>query len=193
MFKTLYARIAIYSITVILFSALISFVLTNVYYHYNLKASNDAKIMKTLKEARQYEQSAKPTHIQQYFKHLGQMNYQIMTVDQKVIRHFMVNLLEDTLSQNAINNVLNNKDYHGIKDKPFALFVTGFFDNVTDNTVGINFKTNDGSIAVFMRPDIGETFSEFRTFLAVLLMLLLFISISLVIASTYSIIRPVKS
>ena len=28
-----------------------------------------------------------------------------------------------------------------------------------------------------MRPDIGETFSEFRTFLAVLLMLLLFISI----------------
>ena len=192
MFKTLYARIAIYSITVILFSALISFVLTNVYYHYNLKASNDAKIMKTLKEARQYEQSAKPTHIQQYFKHLGQMNYQIMTVDQKVIRHFMVNLLEDTLSQNAINNVLNNKDYHGIKDKPFALFVTGFFDNVTDNTVGINFKTNDGSIAVFMRPDIGETFSEFRTFLAVLLMLLLFISISLVIASTYSIIRPVK-
>ncbi len=43
-----------------------------------------------------------------------------------------------------------------------------------------------------MRPDIGETFSEFRTFLAVLLMLLLFISISLVIASTYSIIRPVK-
>ncbi|HHQ7204169.1 sensor histidine kinase [Staphylococcus aureus] len=166
MFKTLYARIAIYSITVILFSALISFVLTNVYYHYNLKASNDAKIMKTLKEARQYEQSAKPTHIQQYFKHLGQMNYQIMTVDQKGHKTFYGEpFREDTLSQNAINNVLNNKDYHGIKDKPFA---------------------------VFMRPDIGETFSEFRTFLAVLLMLLLFISISLVIASTYSIIRPVK-
>ncbi|HDD7783350.1 TPA: heme sensor histidine kinase HssS [Staphylococcus aureus] len=193
MFKTLYARIAIYSITVILFSALISFVLTNVYYHYNLKASNDVKIMKTLKEARQYEQSAKPTHIQQYFKHLGQMNYQIMTVDQKGHKTFYGEpFREDTLSQNAINNVLNNKDYHGIKDKPFALFVTGFFDNVTDNTVGINFKTKDGSIAVFMRPDIGETFSEFRTFLAVLLMLLLFISISLVIASTYSIIRPVK-
>lgn len=153
MFKTLYARIAIYSITVILFSALISFVLTNVYYHYNLKASNDAKIMKTLKEARQYEQSAKPTHIQQYFKHLGQMNYQIMTVDQKGHKTFYGEpFREDTLSQNAINNVLNNKDYHGIKDKPFALFVTGFFDNVTDNTVGINFKTNDGSIAVFMRP-----------------------------------------
>ncbi len=97
MFKTLYARIAIYSITVILFSALISFVLTNVYYHYNLKASNDAKIMKTLKEARQYEQSAKPTHIQQYFKDLGQMNYQIMTVDQKGHKTFYGSHLENIL------------------------------------------------------------------------------------------------
>ena len=43
-----------------------------------------------------------------------------------------------------------------------------------------------------MRPDIGETFSEFRLFLAVLLTLLLLISISLVIASTYAIVRPVK-
>ena len=43
-----------------------------------------------------------------------------------------------------------------------------------------------------MRPDIGETFSEFRTFLAVLLICLLGISITLVIASTYSIIKPIK-
>lgn len=193
MFKTLYARIAIYSITVILFSAIISFVLTNVYYHFNLKATNDAKIMRTLKEARQYEQESEPADIQKYFKHLGQMNYQIMTIDQKGHKTFYGEpFRKDTLSKEAINNVLNYKDYHGIKNKPFELFVTGFFDNETDNTVGVHFKTKEGSLAVFMRPDIGETFSEFRTFLAVLLILLLFISISLVIASTYSIIRPVQ-
>ncbi len=62
-------------------------------------------MMNTL-EARQYEQSAKPTHIQQYFKHLGQMNYQIMTVDQKVIKHFMKLFREDTLSQNAIRKLI---------------------------------------------------------------------------------------
>ena len=56
MFKTLYSRIAIYAITVILFSALMSF-LTNIYYHFHLKASNDAKIMRTLKEAREYERT----------------------------------------------------------------------------------------------------------------------------------------
>ncbi|MEJ7528131.1 two-component sensor histidine kinase, partial [Staphylococcus lugdunensis] len=80
-----------------------------------------------------------------------------------------------------------------IKNKPYAFFVTGFFDNETDNTVGIQFKTDDGALAVFMRPDIGETFSEFRIFLAVLITLLLIISISLVIASTYSIIKPVTA
>lgn len=44
MFKTLYSRIAIYAITVILFSALMSFLFTNIYYHFHLKASNDAKL-----------------------------------------------------------------------------------------------------------------------------------------------------
>ena len=43
-----------------------------------------------------------------------------------------------------------------------------------------------------MRPDIGKTFSEFRVFLAVLITLLLVISITLVILSTYAIIKPVK-
>ena len=59
MFKTLYSRIAIYAITVILFSALMSFLFTNIYYHFHLKASNDAKIMRTLKEAREYERTQK--------------------------------------------------------------------------------------------------------------------------------------
>lgn len=81
MFKTLYIRIAVYTITVILFSAFISFILTNIYYHFNLKASNDAKIMTTLKESRDFE-SDNNNPLNHYFKHLGQMNYQIMTVDQ---------------------------------------------------------------------------------------------------------------
>lgn len=194
MFKTLYSRIAIYTITVILFSAFISFVLTNIYYHFNLKASNDAKIMKTLKEARNYENAQNTQSLSSYFKHLGDMNYQILTVDNHGTKHFYGEpFRRDTLPQSAIQSVMNGKNYHGIKNKPFELFVTGFFDNETDNTVGLRFKSNDKPVAVFMRPDIGETFSEFRIFLAVLLGLLLVISISLVIASTYSIIKPVSA
>lgn len=122
------------------------------------------------------------------------MNYQILTVDNHGTKHFYGEpFRRDTLPQSAIQSVMNGKNYHGIKNKPFELFVTGFFDNETDNTVGLRFKSNDKPVAVFMRPDIGETFSEFRIFLAVLLGLLLVISISLVIASTYSIIKPVSA
>ncbi len=178
----------------ILFSAFISFVLTNIYYHFNLKASNDAKIMKTLEEARNYENAQNTQSLSSYFKHLGDMNYQILTVDNHGTKHFYGEpFRRDTLPQSAIQSVMNGKNYHGIKNKPFELFVTGFFDNETDNTVGLRFKSNDKPVAVFMRPDIGETFSEFRIFLAVLLGLLLVISISLVIASTYSIIKPVSA
>lgn len=193
MFKSLYIRIAVYTIVVILFSAFISFIFTNIYYHFNLKPSNDAKIMKTLKGAKEFEDKQSFEHINTYFKHLGDMNYQIMTVDQHGNKHFYgAPFRKDSLPKHDIQKVLHGDTYHGIKEKPFKLFVTGFFDNETDNTVGLQFKNNHQAIAVFMRPDIGETFSEFRIFLAVLLALLLIISISLVIASTYSIVRPVK-
>lgn len=94
MFKTLYSRIAIYTITVILFSALVSFLFTNIYYHFNLKPSNDAKIMRTLKEARSYNDHIASSDLDAYFQHLGQMNYQIMTVDQHHHKAFMASLFE---------------------------------------------------------------------------------------------------
>ena len=52
MFKSLYIRIAIYTIVVMLLSAIISFFITNIIYHNTLKANNDAKIMRTLKDAK---------------------------------------------------------------------------------------------------------------------------------------------
>lgn len=193
MFKSLYLRIAIYTIVVILFSALISFLMTNVYYHFNLKPSNDEKIMKTLKEAKQFQKDMGSNQIHRYFKHLGEMNYQLLVVDNNGKKTFYGEpFRKDSLDQTDIKSVLNGKSYHGIKNKPFEMFVTGFFDNETDNTVGLRFETQSRNYAVFMRPDIGESFSEFRIFLAVLLTLLLLISISLVIASTYSIVKPVK-
>ena len=192
-FKTLYSRIAIYTITVILFSALVSFLFTNVYYHFNLKPSNDAKIMRTLKEARSYNEHFDASNLDAYFQHLGQMNYQIVTVDKHHHKSFYGHpFRKDNLSKASIDKVLQGQDFHGIKNKPYELFVTGFFDNETNNTVGVRFTHQQQPIAVFMRPDIGHTFSEFRIFLGVLLGLLLIISITLVILSTYSIIRPVK-
>ncbi|WP_145459226.1 HAMP domain-containing sensor histidine kinase [Staphylococcus pettenkoferi] len=193
MFKSLYSRIAIYTITVMLISALLSFLLTNVYYHVKLKPSNDAKIMQTLKQARSYQDTLSAEQTDHYFKHLGDMNYQVMTVNQNGDKHYYgERFRKDNVSQKDINHVLSGRDYHGIRDLRYHPFITGFFENVTSNTVGVQFTTDKEKLTVFMRPDIGKTFSEFRVFLAVLLTILLLISIILVISSTYSIIKPVQ-
>ena len=149
--------------------------------------------MKTLEEARNYENAQNTQSLSSYFKHLGDMNYQILTVDNHGTKHFYGEpFRRDTLPQSAIQSVMNGKIITVLKISHLN-YLSQVFDNETDNTVGLRFKSNDKPVAVFMRPDIGETFSEFRIFLAVLLGLLLVISISLVIASTYSIIKPVSA
>lgn len=79
-----------------------------------------------------------------------------------------------------------------LKIYPIILLSLVFFENTTKNTVGIHFQSNGHDYAVFMRPDIGKTFSEFRIFLAILITLLLVFSIILVISSTYTIIKPIQ-
>lgn len=82
MFKSLYTRIAIYTITVMIFSAVASFLCTNIIYHNYLKENNDAKIMRTLKDSIQYQKESRIEASAPFFKHLGEMNYQVMTISE---------------------------------------------------------------------------------------------------------------
>ncbi|UTB80000.1 HAMP domain-containing sensor histidine kinase [Staphylococcus carnosus] len=193
MFKTLYSRIAIYTVVIMLFSAVASFILSNIYYHIYLKPSNDHKIMTTLQEAKNYQETSDTKNMKAYFKHISELNFQVLTVNQEGHRHFYGDKFRrDNLSKKAVQQVLNHHDYHGIRNHPYQLFVTGFFDNETANTVGTSFNTPQGKIAVFIRPDIGKSFSEFRVFLAILIILLLMISMILIISSTYALIKPIS-
>ena len=119
------------------------------------------------------------------------MNYQIMTVNEHGTKHFMGKLFVKYYKSVCNQKVLNGKIIMVLKIN-LMHFCNRFFDNETDNTVGIQFKTDDGALAVLCA-QISGNFSEFRIFLAVLITLLLIISISLVIASTYSIIKPVTA
>jgi len=190
MFKSLYSRIAIYTIVVMLFSAIVSFLCTNIIYHNHLKANNDAKIMRTLEDAISYQKQSNIESSDPFFNHLGEMNYQVMTVSENGKRSFYgANFRKDNVDDDVVQSILNGKDYHGIRNLPYNPIITGFFENTTQNTVGISYEDKGKKYAVFMRPDIGKTFSEFRVFLAILISLLLLFSIVLVILSTYTIIN----
>ncbi len=193
MFKSLYSRIAIYTIIIMLSSAILSFLLTNIIYHNHLKENNDTKIMRTLKDATSYMHKSHINLPKPFFRHLGEMNYQIMTVTEKGEKaYYGAPFRKDNVDTKNIKAVLNGNDYHGIKNLSYNPFITGFFENTTQNTVGVHYEANGKNYAVFMRPDIGKTFSEFRIFLIILITLLLVISIISVISSTYMIIKPIQ-
>lgn len=55
--------------------------------------------------------------------------------------------------------------YHGIANFPSQVFVTGFFDNVLANTIGVPLKgESNKQQALFIRPDIQLQFGEMRIF-----------------------------
>lgn len=193
MLKSLYSRVALYTITVMIISAILSFLLSNVYYHFELKEKNDAKLMTTLQHAHDYDRASNEKELDAYFKLLGQLNYQLKVYDaHHQSRFYGQPFRKDNLDTTAVDQVLNGQDYHGIKKRPFNPVITGFFDNETRNTVGTSFHTKNKTYAVFMRQDVGHALGEFRIFLFVLLLLLILFSMSLVVWSTYSIVKPVK-
>ncbi|MGV3041776.1 sensor histidine kinase [Staphylococcus rostri] len=193
MFKSLYTRLAFYTITVMIISAIASFLVTNVYYHFALKEQNDAKVMTTLKRADTYKNIHTDEALTAHLKLLGDLNYQVIAVDeQHKVHHYGASFRQYNLSRHAIDQVLAGKDYHGIRNRPFNPVITGFFDNESHNTVGTRFQTTSGNYAVFMRPDINFLLAEFRYFLIVLIGLLVVFSILLVIWSTYALVKPVQ-
>ncbi|UXR69369.1 HAMP domain-containing histidine kinase [Staphylococcus sp. IVB6246] len=194
MFKSLYYRLAFYTLTVMLISALASFLITNVFYHFVLKEQNDVKVMTTLQRANSTDNVHNEASFSQYLSLLGDLNYQVIAVDeQHHVKHYGTSFRKYNLSPQTIDRVLAGEDYHGIRERPFNPAITGFFDNESRNTVGTRFQTTSGNYAVFIRPDINYLLGEFRYFLVVLLILLVIFSILLVIWSTYALVKPVKA
>ena len=61
--------------------------------------------MTTLKDARQFDAAQQHQVSTSFFKHLADMNYQIMTVDNYGHKHFMVPIFAKIPSQQPIFNV----------------------------------------------------------------------------------------
>src|SRR5699024_11953402 len=81
--------------------------------------------------------------------------------------------------------------YHGMLEFPRETFVTGFFANELDNTIGVPVNTGDGIYALFMSPDISLLFNEMHLLFGWLLILTIVISIILVLISTKYFVNPV--
>ncbi|RIO73854.1 sensor histidine kinase, partial [Mammaliicoccus sciuri] len=192
-FKSLAQRITIYTIVVMLVSAILGFILTNIYYHIDLKEKNDHKVFNTLKDVQDYIDHDNEMSLDNYLNHLSELHYQAVLYNGKLKpTYYGDNFRKYNLDNQAVEDVLDGKTYHGIKNRPFNIFITGFFDNETRNTVGIKIQHQGAEYALFLRPSVGSMLGEFRIFLAILLVLLVVISLILVLFSSYSLANPIR-
>lgn len=190
--KTLYIRIVLTILGVMICSSLLAFFLSNVYYHYNLKPYNDKKLTKMALDVGTFYEENNDIELSNYLKSISKLGYQILLVDQQGNQSFYGgSFREKKLDHKVIDSVLYGKVYHGIAEFPTSLFVTGFFDNTLSNTVGVPIKSSNHHLALFMRPNVQLQFGELRILFSILLLLTIVLSIVFVLVSTRYIVRPI--
>ncbi|PKE70469.1 hypothetical protein [Macrococcoides caseolyticum] len=157
MFKRLSTRFIIGTFHVILVSSLLSFIIANIYYHLTLKEQNDTRITNTLITQKKYIEAHPEIKPEAFFTQLANLNFQVVTVKDGKKAFYGTSFRV----KNLPNNGPLTETYHGIKERPFNVFITGFFDNETRNTVGMPIKVNNEIYDVYIRPDVGESMHEF--------------------------------
>ncbi|MDY0395015.1 HAMP domain-containing protein [Virgibacillus halophilus] len=191
--RTLYVRMIAIIITILLASASIAFVGSNIYYHYFLKPENDAKITHIAKQTVAIYEEGKNEDIDTYLSTLTALGYQFYLADETGKgRFFGARFRKENIKQADVHKVLEGRTYHGIGKYPWKLFVTGFFDNELRNTIGVPVQVDGQREALFVRPNTVVQFGEMRIFLAVLLAAVLLLSFLLVIISMSFIVKPIK-
>ncbi|WP_195782597.1 sensor histidine kinase [Priestia megaterium] len=191
--KTLYLRIVLTTIAVMVFSSLLAFILANVYYQYSLKPYNDQKLTRMAKDIARFYESNRGVDQQAYLQHISKLGYQIYVVDSSGHGTFYGREFRNQrLEKSAVKQVLDGKMYHGIANFPSQVFVTGFFDNVLANTIGVPLKgESNKQQALFIRPDIQLQFGEMRIFFSFILLLMIVLSILFVLISTRYLVKPI--
>ncbi|WP_258729548.1 sensor histidine kinase [Bacillus atrophaeus] len=190
--RTLYLKIVITTIVVMTFSSVAAFFISNAYYQYNLKPYNDKKLTRMAEDVKTFYESNPNVNLDDYLTNIGDLGYQIYLVDEHGHSSFFGgSFREKDLSDQVIQSVLDGHVYHGISRFSSKGFITGFFDNVLINTIGVPITDKEHYYALFFRPNTELQFGELRIFFALILLLTILISILFVLISTRYIVKPI--
>ncbi|MBC1904900.1 HAMP domain-containing protein [Listeria booriae] len=190
--KTLYTRIVVTMLVVIVFSSLLGFAIANIYYQVNLKPFNDEKVTKMADEIQQFYEANDEVALDSYLTNVGNLGYELFVTDGKTESHYFGGeFRKKDLPMKTVQQVLDGQTYHGIDNFDTGLFITGFFDNDIQNTIGVPIETDGKTMALFLRQDPEQQFGELRIFFAMILVFTSLISIILVLISGRYIVRPI--
>src|SRR5690625_52124 len=191
--KTLYVRIIVMTMVIMVCSSIIAFIVSNVYYHYYLKTENDQKMTNIARNIVDVYEENDDRNIQQYLNSMTDLGYQFYLVNEAGEGEMYGDSFRETyISEDVIQMVIEGHIYHGIAEYPWKLFVTGFFSNELKNTVGTPLTIQGETYALFARQSTSQQFGEMRIFLVLLLVLLLLFSFLMVLISTRFIVKPIQ-
>ncbi|EEJ0015050.1 HAMP domain-containing histidine kinase [Listeria innocua] len=190
--KSLYSRIVVTMLVVILSSSLLGFFFANIDYQIKLKPFNDEKTAKIAQEVQQFYQSNRSISLKEYLENVGELGYELYLTDGKdQSAYFGGAFRKKDLPNKTVQQVLAGETYHGIDTFDTGIFITGFFDNDVRNTIGVPVKVDGEQLALFIRQDPEQQFGELRIFFAMILVFTSIISILFVLISGRYIVKPV--
>lgn len=190
--KSLYSRIVVTMLVVILSSSLLGFFFANIYYQIKLKPFNDEKTAKIAQEVQPFYQSNGAISLKDYLENVGELGYELYLTDGKdQSAYFGGAFRKKDLPNKTVQQVLAGETYHGIDTFDTGIFITGFFDNDVRNTIGVPVKVDGEQQALFIRQDPEQQFGELRIFFAMILIFTSIISILFVLISGRYIVKPV--
>ncbi|RAP74215.1 sensor histidine kinase [Paenibacillus montanisoli] len=189
--KSLYFRVFLITLAVILASSMLGFLTSNIYYHIKLKPYNDEKLVGIAEQMKLFIES-EPDAMERYLQNAASLGYEIYVTDGQGEAHFYgQRFRQQDLDKQIVAHVLNGDVYHGVAQFPNEPFISGFFENRLSNTVGVLIQPSDKRFALFMRPDVLLQFGELRIFFALIGLLTVIISIVLFLISTRYLVKPI--
>ncbi|WP_214628948.1 sensor histidine kinase [Paenibacillus agaridevorans] len=192
--SSLYVKYLIVALCIMLLSTVLAFLATNMYYHQVLKEQNDAKNTMIASRMAAYISEHAELDLQEHFAMLGEIGYQFYVVNENgASGYYGGEYRLKELDNSIIEDVIAGDIYHGMRDFPKQLFVTGFFANDIRNSIGVPFVHEGQRYAMFVRPDIRMLFSEVHSIMGGMALLMLVISLLAIIVSAWYLVHPIKA
>lgn len=192
--KSLYVRLVLTFIAIVIISGTLGFLLANAYYQRNLKAYNEQKITRIGEEIIRLYEERSDQDLQAFLTNVANLNFQLYLVDETGGgTDFGTPLRDKQISPDIVQRVLSGELYRGITEEKHGLFVTGFFENSLKNSIGLPIEENEKRYALFVRPNIEQQFGEVHILFAYLLIAMLLISMLLILVFTRFLVKPIKA
>ncbi len=191
--KSLYVKIVGLVCLVLLVSALIALLISNVLYYTVWQASYSQKVEEAVETSFAYYERHGDRRVDSFYEMLSATGFQLYVVSESgQVKRYGNPFRNETIAPAVIQSVQEGQVYQGMRDYPFHLFLLGLFDNEVINTYGTSLETDTGTDAVFIRPDLSRQIRELHLFVGAFLALLILLSFLLLVFSIRYLVRPIK-